>query len=270
MENLKEIAKNIRIDTIRSIGSIGVGHLGGCLSIIEILTALYFSEMRIDPKDPKKADRDIFVCSKGHGGPAVYATLANRGYFDKELLMTLNQNGTTLPSHCHMDRTAGIDMTTGSLGQGFSVAVGIAIAQKNEGKGYNTFCVIGDGESQEGQIWESAMLASKMKLNNFIAFTDRNEYQIDGSSFEIESLDPLDEKWRAFGFNVEVIDGHDIEEILSAISRARSQDKPTMIIAKTVKGKGVSFIEAKKNGSHNMPISSDEVRKAVEEVEQNG
>ncbi len=267
---LKEIAKRIRIDTIESIGSIGVGHLGGCLSIVEILTALYFSEMRIDPKDSKKTARDIFVCSKGHGGPAVYATLANRGYFDRSLLSTLNKNGTTLPSHCHMDRTAGIDMTTGSLGQGFSCAVGIAIAQKNEGKGYNTFCIIGDGESQEGQIWESAMLAAKMKLNNFIAFTDRNEYQIDGSAFEIETLDPLDEKWRTFGFYVETVDGHNIDEILSAIARAKKQDKPSMIIAKTVKGKGVSFIESKENASHNMPITCEEVKKAVEEVEKNG
>lgn len=268
--NLNDVAKRIRMDTLSSIGSIGVGHLGGCLSIVEILTALYFSELRIDPSDPRKADRDVFVCSKGHGGPAVYAALANRGYFDRELLNTLNKNGTTLPSHCHMDRTNGIDMTTGSLGQGFSAAVGIAIAQKQENKGYNTFCLIGDGESQEGQIWESAMLASKMKLNNFIAITDRNEYQIDGSSFEIESLDPLDEKWRSFGFYVETVDGHDIDAILAAISRGKSQEKPTMIIAKTVKGKGVSFIEAKKNASHNMPITEDELKKAIEEVENNG
>ena len=270
MQSLKNIAKTIREDTIRSIGSIGVGHLGGCLSIAEILTALYFSEMRIDPKDPQKKDRDVFVCSKGHGGPAVYAALANRGYFEKELLLTLNKNGTILPSHCHMDRTPGIDMTTGSLGQGFSAAVGIAIAQKNEGKGYNTFCIIGDGESQEGQIWESAMIASKMKLNNFIAFTDRNEYQIDGSSFEIESLDPLDEKWRAFGFYVEVIDGHDVNAILNAISRAKAQEKPAMIICKTVKGKGASFIESLKNSNHNMAISQSDVLRAIAEVEQNG
>ena len=176
--SLKEIARDIRCDVIHTIGHLGVGHIGGCLSVVELLTVLYFEAMRVDPKDPKKPGRDRFVCSKGHAGPTVYATLANRGYFDKSMLLTLNRGGTNLPSHCDMNRTPGIDMTTGSLGQGFSCAVGIALGSMLENDGATIYTLIGDGESQEGQIWEAAMFAAAKKLDNLIAFTDYNKLQI--------------------------------------------------------------------------------------------
>ena len=172
--DLKEVCKDIRCDTVACIGHLGVGHIGGCLSVVEALAVLYFKEMNIDPKRPQMAGRDRFICSKGHAGPAVYATLANRGYFDKKELLTLNQGGTNLPSHCDMNRTVGIDMTTGSLGQGFSCAVGVALGSKLEKDGATIYTLIGDGESQEGQIWEAAMFAAAKKLDNLIAFTDYN------------------------------------------------------------------------------------------------
>ena len=170
--DLKEVCKDIRCDIMTCIGHLGVGHIGGCLSVVEALAVLYFKEMNIDPANPKMEGRDRFICSKGHAGPAVYATLANRGYFDKKELLTLNQGGTNLPSHCDMNRTTGIDMTTGSLGQGFSCAVGVALGSKLEKDGATIYTMIGDGESQEGQIWEAAMFAAAKKLDNLIAFTD--------------------------------------------------------------------------------------------------
>ena len=179
--DLKEVCKDIRCDIMSSIGHLGNGHIGGCLSVVELLAVLYFEEMNIDPAEPKMAGRDRLVCSKGHAGPAVYAALANRGFFRKEELLTLNQGGTNLPSHCDMNRTTGVDMTTGSLGQGFSCAVGAALGAKLEGDGARVFAIVGDGESQEGQIWEAAMFAAAKKLDNLIGFTDYNKLQIDGS-----------------------------------------------------------------------------------------
>lgn len=265
-QDLKEVSRQIREETVRSIGSIGIGHIGGCLSLAEILSVLYFKHMSINPEDPQLAGRDRLVVSKGHAGPAVYAALALRGYFPKEDLMRLNMSGTSLPSHCDMDKTPGIDMTTGSLGQGFSCAVGIALASRLRGDNATIFAIIGDGESQEGQIWEAAMYAGNQKLNRLIAFTDYNDLQIDGNVSQVNDVAPLEEKWRAFKWHTLAVDGHDIQALDSAIQSAKEQDKPTMIIARTIKGKGVSFVVSKGAGNHNMPFSKEDARTALEEL----
>lgn len=258
-----EIKANIlRSLTIEMIGKLGVGHIGGCMSICDPLAVLYFHEMNIDPKNPQMPDRDRFILSKGHGGPAVYSALAEKGYFEKELLETLNRSNTNLPSHCDMNRTIGIDMTAGSLGQGFSAAMGFAIAAKMDRAEYNVFTIIGDGESQEGQVWEAAMLAGTRKLDNLIAFTDFNNAQIDGPTDEINCIRPLDAKWQAFGWHVQIIDGHDIEAILKAISAAKeAKGQPSMIIMNTIKGKGAYFAEGLVT-SHNMPVTEENWTKA--------
>ncbi len=268
--DLKEICKDIRCDIMTCIGHLGVGHIGGCLSVVELLAVLYFKEMNIDPEQPQMPGRDRFVCSKGHAGPAVYATLANRGYFDKELLLTLNQGGTNLPSHCDMNRTTGIDMTTGSLGQGFSCAVGVALGSMLNEDGASIYTLIGDGESQEGQIWEAAMFASAKKLDNLIGFTDYNKLQIDGTVEEVNSIAPLADKWAAFGWNViDVEDGNDIAQVEAAVAAAkanRGSGKPTMVLLNTVKGCGVSFVEAMGTSCHNANISMDDARRAIAEI----
>ena len=268
--DLKEICKDIRCDIMTCIGHLGVGHIGGCLSVVELLAVLYFKEMNIDPEQPKMPGRDRFVCSKGHAGPAVYAALANRGYFDKELLLTLNQGGTNLPSHCDMNRTTGIDMTTGSLGQGFSCAVGVALGSKLDNDGATDYALIGDGESQEVQIWEAAMFASAKKLDNLIGFTDYNKLQIDGSVEEVNSIAPLADKWAAFGWNViDVKDGNDVAQVEAAVAAAkanRGSGKPTMVLLNTVKGCGVSFVEAMGASCHNANISWDDAQRAIAEI----
>ena len=268
--DLKEICKDIRCDVLTCIGHLGVGHIGGCLSVTELLAVLYFEEMRIDPNEPKKAGRDRFICSKGHAGPAVYATLANRGYFSKDLLLTLNQGGTHLPSHCDMNLTTGVDMTTGSLGQGFSCAVGAALGAKLEGDGAIIYTLIGDGESQEGQIWEAAMFAAAKKLDNLIAFTDYNKQQIDGTVAEVNDIAQLAEKWAAFGWNViDVEDGNDVEQVEQAVEHAklgRDSGKPTMIILNTLKGCGVKWIEDLGSGNHNCPVSEEQAEAAIREI----
>lgn len=268
--DLNEICKDIRCDTLRCIGHLGVGHLGGCLSVTELLAVLYFEQMNIDPQNPKMPGRDRFICSKGHAGPAVYATLANRDYFDKKELLTLNQGGTSLPSHCDMNRTVGVDMTTGSLGQGFSCAVGAALGSKLEEDGAFIFTLIGDGESQEGQIWEAAMFAAAKKLDNLIGFTDYNKLQIDGTVAEVCDIAPLGDKWRAFGWNViEVSDGNDVCQVSAAVAEAKKKlgtNKPTMVILNTVKGCGVASVIAKGAGNHNMNLSEAEAEEAIKEV----
>ncbi len=267
---LKEICREIRCDTIRCIGHLGVGHIGGCLSAVELLGVLYFEAMNIDPRDPKKAGRDRFVCSKGHAGPAVYATLANRGYFDKAELLTLNRSGTNLPSHCDMLRTPGIDMTAGSLGQGFSCAVGIALGSKLEEDGATIYALIGDGESQEGQIWEAAMFAAAKGLDNLIAFTDYNKLQIDDSVEKVNDIAPLAEKWAAFGWHViDVEDGNDAEQVSEAVRHARlgiGSGKPTMVILNTKKGCGVKWIEDLGAGNHNCKINEEQAEEAVRAI----
>ena len=270
MTDIKEVCKDIRCDIMTSIGHLGVGHIGGCLSLVELLAVLYFEEMNIDPADPKMPGRDRLICSKGHAGPAVYATLANRGYFPREELLTLNQGGTHLPSHCDMNLTTGIDMTTGSLGQGFSCAVGVALGSKLEQDGATIFAVIGDGESQEGQIWEAAMFAAAEKLDNLIAFTDYNKLQIDDEVAKVNDIAPLDDKWAAFGWNViDVEDGNDAEQVRAAVQHAKlglGGGKPTMVILNTKKGCGVKWIEDLGAGNHNCNISEEQARAAIAEI----
>lgn len=265
---LEEKACEIRKLTIQAIGKLGVGHIGGALSLCEVLSVLYFDSMKVDPSNSKLDDRDRFVLSKGHGGPALYATLALKGFIPLEELDTLNRPNTHLPSHCDMRLTNGIDMSTGSLGQGFSAATGMAIATKLDKRDLNIYTIIGDGESQEGQIWEAAMCAGGRRLDNLIAFTDYNKMQIDGFIEEVNGLEPLDKKWEAFGWQVQTIDGHDIKQILAAIDNAKKlKGKPHMIILNTIKGKGGYFCE-NMVASHNMNISEEQWKKAVDLLEE--
>ena len=267
MNDLHAICRDIRCDTLRCIGHLGVGHIGGCLSVVELLGVLYFEAMNIDTTQPQMPGRDRFICSKGHAGPAVYAALANRGYFSRDGLLTLNRGGTNLPSHCDMNRTIGIDMTTGSLGQGFSCAVGAALGSKLEEDGAVIYTLIGDGESQEGQIWEAAMFAAAKGLDNLIAFTDYNKLQIDGTVATVNDIAPLAEKWTAFGWNViEVEDGNDAEQVSEAVKHAKrglGSGRPTMVILNTVKGCGVPEIVALGPGNHNCPFSEEQAEAAV-------
>lgn len=245
------------------IGHAGAGHMGGGYSVLEILLTLYWRVMRIDPSRPQWPDRDRFVLSKGHTGPALYAVLAFRGYFPPKELLTLNKNGTNLPSHCDMLKTIGIDMTAGSLGQGFSAAVGMAIAGKLDQKDYRVYAVIGDGESNEGQIWEAAMLGGHKKLDNLIAFTDYNKFQLDGPTKDIIDLDPLADKWRAFNWEVFEIDGHDWQAIHDTITLAQQvRGKPVMIVAHTLKGKGHPLYE-NKTESHYLRIPDAKTHQAL-------
>ena len=268
--SLKEFCLQVRRDIVQEIGTFGVGHIGGSLSIVEILAVLYKNYMNFDPKNPKKENRDRLIVSKGHSGPAVYAVLANLGFFDKSWLLTLNKPGTNLPSHCDMNKTPGIDMTTGSLGQGFSCAVGIALGSKLKNDKSKIYTIIGDGESQEGQIWEAAMFASHNKLDNLIAFLDYNGAQIDGKINEVCSIEPVAEKWKSFGWHViEVKNGNSCEEINDALKIAQNiKNKPCIIIAKTVKGYGVSFIEKAGVNNHSMNINKEQLELALEELKE--
>ena len=263
---LKEKAKEIRKSIVSMITEAKSGHPGGSLSATDILTALYFSEMNVDPANPKMEGRDRFVLSKGHAAPAIYATLAEKGYFSKDELMTLRKFGSRLQGHPDMKKLPGIEISTGSLGQGLSVANGMALNAKIFNENYRTYVVLGDGEIQEGQIWEAAMTAAHYKLDNLCAFLDSNNLQIDGNVTEIMGVEPLDKKWEAFGWNVIKIDGHDFEQILSALDKAREyKGKPTMIIAKTIKGKGVSFME-NVCGFHGVAPTLEELERALAEL----
>ncbi len=264
---LEDKCKHIRRLIMDEIGKLGVGHVGGCLSIVEALVVLYYKVMNINPGNPHMEGRDRFVLSKGHAGPALYAVLADKGYFDVSELDTLNRPETNLPSHCDMLKTRGVDMTAGSLGQGISCAVGIAKASKIKKDNAYIYSIIGDGESQEGQVWEAALTAAQFKLDNLIAFTDNNKMQIDGNTSEIVGVEPIDDKWRAFGWNAAVVDGHDVAAIYAAIIEAKkSQSRPTMIVLNTIKGKGVSFIEAMGAKNHSMPVTEEQRIKALEEL----
>lgn len=241
---LNEKAKAIRRHIICEIGEAGSGHPGGALSAAEIFAALYFEVLRINPKEPNWEDRDRFVLSKGHVSAVYYAALAERGYFPVEELKNYKKPWGKFPGHPDMKKLPGIDMTTGSLGQGLSVAVGMAISAKYDKKDSRVYVVMGDGEIQEGQVWEAAMAAAHYKLDNITAFVDRNGLQIDGTTEQVMGLEPLKDKWTGFGWNVIEINGHDIEQILDAVDKAKTvKGKPTMVIAKTIKGKGVSFME---------------------------
>jgi transketolase len=266
LRSLKRTAIEIRRLTVEEIAHLGVGHVGGSVSIIEILTILYERHLKHDPADPKASDRDKFVMSKGHAGPALYAVLAHRGFFAKEMLQTLNQGGTNLPSHCDMNRTPGIDMTTGSLGQGLSAAVGIALGHRIQKLPGRVFALIGDGDTDEGQTWEAAMSASMFGLSNLIAFTDYNKMQIDGHINDIMKTDRLAERRDSFGWFVQQVDGHDLEALDAAISAAdRENERPSMIIADTIKGKGLAFCEGDFT-NHNMPVTADQAAEAIADL----
>lgn len=242
-KQLEEIACKVRIGIIEGVHAAKAGHPGGSLSIAEILTYLYFKEMNIDPKNPKDPKRDRFVLSKGHAAPALYATLAQRGYFSPDELITLRQIGSRLQGHPDMKNIPGVDMSTGSLGQGISAAVGMALSSKHFGDNYNVYTILGDGEIEEGQVWEAAMFASNKGLSNLTAFIDLNNLQIDGTIDEVNSAKPVDKKFEAFGWYVITIDGHDYGAIEAALAKAKTVDKPVAIIAETIKGKGVSYME---------------------------
>lgn len=241
---LSRIANNIRMSIIEEVYNAKCGHPGGSLSIADIITYLYFEEMNIDPKNPKNQDRDRFVLSKGHTAPALYAALAERGFFPKEDLKTLRKTASYLQGHPDMKGVPGVDMSTGSLGQGISTACGMALSSKLDGAPFRVYTIIGDGESQEGQVWEAAMFAAHYKLDNLVVILDLNGLQIDGSITEVMNPTPHDEKFRAFNWNVVTIDAHNFDEIESALNNAKqTKGKPTVIIAKSTKGKGVSYME---------------------------
>lgn len=270
IRELERKAAEIRRLTVDEIGTLGNGHIGGALSLSDVLACLYFRVMNVDENDPQKEERDRLVLSKGHGGPALYAALAMRGFFPRSELKTLNRPGTNLPSHCDRLRTRGVDMTTGSLGQGFSVAVGMALGARMKKLPCRVYTIIGDGESQEGQIWEAAMLAGSRHLGNLIAFTDYNKMQIDGYVEEINGLYPLEDKWRAFGWEVLTVDGHDCRAICAAIDTAQKiTSRPSMILLDTVKGKGCYFAENLVE-SHNMNITEEMRDQAMKLMESEG
>ncbi len=244
LKRLAEIAKRVRYNTLYMITKAGSGHPGGSLSAVDIMVTLYFNVMRYKVEDPFWEDRDRFILSKGHACPALYAIFYELGIIKKEELDTLRKPGSRLQGHPDIKKLPWAEFSSGSLGQGLSFAVGVALAGKIDKKDYYTFVLIGDGESQEGQIWEAAMSARKFKLNNLIGITDRNGLQIDGETESVMPIDPLADKWRAFGWNVLEIDGHNFSQIISAIEKAKeNKESPTMIIAHTIKGKGVSFME---------------------------
>jgi len=266
LEMLKEKALNIRLGALEGIYSASSGHPGGSLAIADILSYLYFSEMNVDPENPADPDRDRLVLSKGHTAPALYAALAEKGYFDKSLLSTLRKFGSILQGHPDMKHIPGIDMSTGSLGQGFSAANGIALAGKIDKKDYRVYAILGDGESEEGQIWEAAMFGAHYKLDNLCAIVDNNGLQIDGKVTEVMNPTPLDEKFLAFGWNVYTIDGHNFEEIADALEKAKTvKGKPTAIIANCVKGKGVSFME-NQVGWHGSAPNKEQYEQAIAEL----
>ena len=243
-KELQRLANNVRLGIIEGVYNAGCGHPGGSLSIADILTYLYFEEMRVNPKDPSNPDRDRFVLSKGHTAPALYATLAERGFFPKEELKTLRRTDSRLQGHPDMKGVPGVDMSTGSLGLGFSAACGMALSGKISGKDYRVYSIVGDGESEEGQVWEAAMFAAHYGLDNLTLVVDWNGLQIDGAVTEVMDPTPHDEKLRAFGWNVISIDAHDFDQIESAFLMAKAnKGKPTAIIAKSTKGKGVSYME---------------------------
>lgn len=262
LAEVQSFAKNIRIETLKELAALGFGHLGGAMSMVEILSVLYYDELRHDPKKPQWEMRDRLVCSKGHAGPSLYSALSLCGFFPAEQLKTLNKNGTNLPSHCDKLKTPGIDFTTGSLGQGISLASGCAYALKLKDLDCRVFCIVGDGELQEGQNWEAIMNAANKKIDNLVVFVDFNRMQIDGPVHVINDLSDLDKKFEAFNWHVENIDGHNVSEIKHAIEKAKaSQGKPTVIICNTIKGKGVNWAENEWN--HHVPVTDELAEQAI-------
>lgn len=267
---LMKTANEIRKDIVTAVHSAKAGHPGGSLSAADIFTYLYFEELNIDPKDPKKADRDRFVLSKGHTAPGLYSALAERGYFPKEDLKTLRHTGSYLQGHPDMKHIPGVDMSSGSLGQGISAAVGMAIAGKLDNADYRVYTLLGDGEIQEGQVWEASMLAANHKLDNLVVIVDNNNLQIDGTIEEVNSPYPIDKKFEAFNFHVINIDGNDFDQIDAAFKEAKTvKGQPTAIIAKTLKGKGVSFME-NQVGWHGKAPNDEQYAIAMEDLEKAG
>lgn len=267
---LKKTANEVRKNIVTAVYHAHSGHPGGSLSAADILTYLYFEEMNIDPKNPKKADRDRFVLSKGHAAPGWYSVLAERGYFDKEELKGLRHVGCFLQGHPDMKHTPGVDMSSGSLGQGISAAVGMALAGKMDNASYRVYTLLGDGEIQEGQVWEAAMLAANHKLDNLVVIVDNNNLQIDGTVEDVNSPYPIDEKFKAFKFHVININGNDFQDIERAFQEVREHSgQPTAIIAKTVKGKGVSFME-NQVGWHGKAPNEEEYQIAMRDLEKAG
>lgn len=266
IEELKKIAKEIRIEIIKQVYEAKSGHPGGSLSCADMLTVLYFNQMNINEKEPNAPLRDRFVLSKGHCSPALYATLAKRGYFPKEKLTGFRKIGSDLQGHPDMHKVPGVDMTTGSLGQGLSVANGMALNSKLNHDGYRVYCLLGDGELEEGQIWEATMTANKYHLDNLCAIVDYNHLQIDGTVENVKGLDNIEGKWKSFGFHTIVIDGHNLEQIIDAFETAKiTKNKPAVIIAKTTKGKGVSFME-NESGWHGKAPNEEQYRQAIAEL----
>ena len=275
-KELKLVAAKARKLCVEAVFTASSGHPGGSLSATDIMTALYFNKMRVDPENPKWENRDRFVLSKGHCAPALYSVLALRGFFPIEDVKTFRSIDGHMSGHAEMRKVKGVDMSTGSLGQGISAAVGMAMAGKLDKKDYRVYAIMGDGEIEEGQVWEAAMAANKYKLDNLCAFVDVNGLQIDGPTCEVMPTEPLDEKFAAFGWNVIKIDGHDFDEILSALDKAEEcKGKPTVILAKTVKGKGVSFMEnsvswhGKAPNAAEYEIAVSELDKIISELEEN-
>ena len=266
VEGLANIANDIRIEIIEQVYNANSGHPGGSLSCADILAVLYFNQMNIDSENPNAKGRDRFVLSKGHCAPALYATLARKGYFDKELLKGFRKVESNLQGHPDMKKVPGVDMSTGSLGQGLSAAVGMAIGSKMEHEGYRVYCLLGDGELEEGQVWEAAMSASKNKSDNLCAIVDYNTLQIDGNVEEVAGLIDIKEKFESFGFNVIEVNGHDIEALIHAFNSAKHQkDMPSVIIARTIKGKGVSFMEGKAEW-HGKAPNQEQYEEAINEL----
>ena len=276
IKQLQIAACKVRMGVIEGTHGAKAGHPGGSLSAADMFTYLYFKELNIDPKDPKNENRDRFVLSKGHTAPGLYSTLANRGFFPVEDLPTLRHIDSYLQGHPNMNTVPGVDMSTGSLGQGISVAAGMALGAKHQGKNYRVYTLLGDGEIQEGQVWEACMLAAHYKLDNFVAIVDNNGLQIDGPVDKVMSPYPIDEKLKAFGFHVEVIDGHDFGQIEAALNTAKTvKGQPTAIVMKTLKGKGVSFMEGQASWHGKAPndeeyaIAMNELKAALAELEGN-
>ena len=266
IEDLRKKSKEIRRDIIEEVYNASSGHPGGSLSVTDILTVLYFNQMNINPDKPNDENRDRLILSKGHCCPALYATLANRGYFDKELLKSFRKIDGLLQGHPDMKKIPGVDMSSGSLGQGLSAANGMALASKLDKKGFRVYCIVGDGEIEEGQIWEAAMTSSHYKLDNLCVIVDNNNLQIDGQVKDVMNVYPIDEKFKSFGFGTINIDGNNIEEIIEALQKAKiTKGKPTAIIAKTIKGKGVSFMEDNVSW-HGKAPSEEEYNKAILEL----
>ena len=266
-KELKLFTEKIRLETLKEFKQIGFGHVGGAMSIVETLAVLYGAVMNYRPDEPRWKDRDWLVLSKGHAGPALYATLALKGFFPLEELTTLNQPGTNLPSHCDRNKTCGVDMTTGSLGQGISTAIGVALGNRLDGRNNFTFLILGDGECNEGQVWEGALSASHYKLNRLILFVDYNKQQLDGYTRDILDLGELSDKFACFGWHATDVNGHDVEEIYGAVENAkRESEKPSAIILHTQKGKGCSFAEGILD-NHHIAFSNEQISEAITCVE---